>query len=349
MLFVCVFAVISPKLVLAIELSHSFLINSLRSDQNTNQQFPGVETESSALRLSTQGMLGPLVVHLSLAARRQEEDVEKTGLVVQELFWDKSVGDWDFSLGAKRLDWGVGYGFRPLGLFERADRLALVDSLDPAPALLSVSRYGSVQEWTLLCARASEDAFEHSYSSETHCALRSYALLGHWDIQAVVDHRESRGTGLGASFSTVLGESTEVHGSVYTTEHKPAFEGLPPDVNVGRRTTQVLLGLNYTHSKGLSLIAELWRDEMRRTAIGEPVDFAMLRVSHTGDNFEPSFMVLQTPKDGGSVLTLQATREWAYGADLSFGMREFHGPDDAFYSKLADKRNLFIEFSMAFQ
>lgn len=339
----------SPSLTWAgIDLTTTLTLNNVSAAANTNQQFPGSKTRQNQQWLSTRGQLGPVQLQLTYANSQISGQPDQGDLVVEELVLDHNSGDWDFSLGVKRLDWGVGYGYRPLSLFEHTDRLSLVTPLNPGAALVSASRYGATDAWTVLCAAESENALENSFRSDLRCVARAFALVGDWDLQGLVSNRSDTGLSLGASFSTVVGDSTEFHGSTYLSERKVAAEGLPPDENDGGSTVEVLLGVTHTTESNLTLIGEVWRDETLRTSIGEPVDYVMGRATYVNDTIEPSITALHTPEDGGLALTLGATSSWANGAELNYGVREYVGPNDAFYTKLPDKRQFYVEFSAAF-
>jgi len=270
----------SPSLSWAeLDLTTTLTLNHVSGAANPNQQFPGVKTQQSQQWLN---------------------------LVVEELSFDHNSGDWDFSIGVKRLDWGVGYGYRPLSLFEQSDRLSVVSPLNVGAALVSASRFGASDAWTLLCAAESEDAYENTFRSDIRCVARAFALVGDWDIQGLVSTRNDTGLSLGASFSTVLGDATEIHGSTYLSERKAVTEGVPPDENVAHSTVEALLGFTHTTENNLTVIGEVWRDETRLTSIGEPTDYVMLRMAYVDDFIEPAVTALHTPEDDGLALTLGA-------------------------------------------
>ncbi|MGB0867343.1 MAG: hypothetical protein ACPGSC_12605 [Granulosicoccaceae bacterium] len=339
----------SPGLACAeLDLTTTLTLNGVGASANVDQQFPGEKTEQYRQWLSTRGHLGPLALQLTYANRQIQEFDSEGDLVVEEFVLEKNTGDWDFSLGVKRLDWGVGYGFRPLSIFDRSDRLSLVSTINVGPAIASVSKFGATDEWTLLCAAESENPYENEFRSDLRCAGRLFALVGDWDLQAVVSQRSDIGMTFGASFSTVMGDSTEFHGSAHVQERKLAIPGLPGDGNDGRSATQALLGVTYTTDENLAWIAEVWRDETVKTSIGEPEDYVMVRLAYTDDKAEPSITAVHTPEDDGLALTLGVKTSWSSGAELSLGLREYAGPDDAFYTKLPDSRQFFAEFSVSF-
>lgn len=339
----------SPSLSWAeLDLTTTLTLNHVSGAANPNQQFPGVKTQQSQQWLTSRGQFGPMQLQMTLANRQSDNESDQANLVVEELSFDHNSGDWDFSIGVKRLDWGVGYGYRPLSLFEQSDRLSVVSPLNVGAALVSASRFGASDAWTLLCAAESEDAYENTFRSDIRCVARAFALVGDWDIQGLVSTRNDTGLSLGASFSTVLGDATEIHGSTYLSERKAVTEGVPPDENVAHSTVEALLGFTHTTENNLTVIGEVWRDETRLTSIGEPTDYVMLRMAYVDDFIEPAVTALHTPEDDGLALTLGAKNSWANGAELSYGVREFVGPDDAFYSKLADRRQFYAEFNVSF-
>lgn len=75
-------------------------------------------------------------------------------LLIRELAW---LGEWqvgdttlDVSLGKLRVDWGVGYGYRPLDLFKpyRQNPVGLV--AEEGAGVFSLSHYDMEGEWTVI-------------------------------------------------------------------------------------------------------------------------------------------------------------------------------------------------------
>lgn len=216
--------------------------------------------------------------------------------VLNEAYWETAVGDFDLTLGKKRISWGVGYAFRPLDVLLHSPRLTIVTPIEEGLPMLAVERYNESGAWTLLCGKPVGYHKESFYSGKPTCAGRAYALMGNVELQGLVYSNDETDLGIGAGFSLVSGESLEIHGSVlYQSHYTQRFsslalgeglvevENLIPEgglisgvdlVAAGVMTTgnpiqsikkengvKVLLGFNMTWASGLTGFFEIWHDE----------------------------------------------------------------------------------------
>lgn len=216
--------------------------------------------------------------------------------VLNEAYWETTVGDFDLTLGKKRISWGVGYAFRPLDVLLHSPRLTIVTPIEEGLPMLAVERYTESGAWTLLCGKPIGYHKESFYSAKPTCAGRAYALMGNVELQGLVYSNDETDVGIGAGFSLVSGESLEVHGSVLYQSHYTqrfsslaqgtdfvALEGLiaqgglitgkdlvaagvmmtgnPIQAIEKENGVKVLLGFNMTWASGLTGFFEIWHDE----------------------------------------------------------------------------------------
>ncbi|WKE64772.1 hypothetical protein PVT67_14025 [Gallaecimonas kandeliae] len=193
-------------------------------------------------------------------------------LELAELFYDFSIDDWFVSAGKKKLDWGVGYGFRPLDLFSPTDPLALYTSVAPGSWQLSADRFDDDGNWTWVCNQSRP--YYHAPGRQPQgngCGLRRYSDLGGWELQYLAHYDSKLKWRLGGSAVTVLSDRLEFHGSLlwqqayqvadFHPERLAADTFINPVVSADKRGAwQGLVGLNYSTDWGATLILEYWYD-----------------------------------------------------------------------------------------
>lgn len=199
-------------------------------------------------------------------------------LLIRELAWqgEWQVGDTtlDVSAGKLRVDWGVGYGYRPLDLFKpyRQNPVGLV--AEEGAGVFSLSHYDMAGEWTVIATDSSWGQQEQSAldqaAEQRGVGIRRYALVGDTEYQWIGYYDDVRRGLLGASAIAVWDESIAMHGSLLWQKQSVGYqfqnEGLPSDlyqpVMVGEQGSalQALVGLNWANQAGHNVIAEYWYD-----------------------------------------------------------------------------------------
>jgi len=327
---------------LTLEMDFSYV----RGQNNSVQSIAGETTLLSRQSLLFTGQYGALSAKATLISERNETQDRFNRFELNELYWERSLGEWDLTLGKKIIDWGVGYGYRPLDLFGQQNRQSLAPEVVVGLPMVNAERFTDTGAWTFLCALGESDATDND---ENRCAARYYQLLGDWDLQAVIYYDADRQLAVGGSFSGVVSDTTEWHGSVLlqsryqNTEYRPQ-----PRVVNQKHAAKALLGFTYTTESGYSLIGEVWHDGTAEKAINEPTNRMMLSLSYDGETTDPVADLLYSPGDDGIILTLKATTEITADSEVEYGIRTYQGDKSAFYRQLADRQLLFINFSGAF-
>ncbi len=192
--------------------------------------------------------------------------------VVQELFWQGEATLFelpiDLTAGKLRLDWGVGYGYRPLDIFKPYRRNPVGIQVEEG-ALIALGSYFDLQgEWSLV---ASDSSFTQQSGSklekaaeQTGIGFRRYALEGENEWQFLAYYDNVRHGLVGASFVSGLDPSWAVHSSAlyqhqYLTYQPNAWDS-PVTLETDNHGYQFLLGLNWANAVGNNIIVEYWYD-----------------------------------------------------------------------------------------
>ncbi len=204
------------------------------------------------------------------ASEPSSEDSEAE-FIVSELFWQDSVQlgqhSIDLQLGKARIDWGVGYGYRPLDIFTPYRRNPIGIQVEEGAGVASASYFDSLGEWTLIYSNSSinqQQGSEIEEQSEQHgIGLRRYGLIADTEYQAIVYYDDLRRGLLGASLVTVLDNAWEFHGSAtyqqrYLSYQQQSYYSVP--LIKGNNAYQALAGLTWTDITGNTLILEYWYD-----------------------------------------------------------------------------------------
>ncbi len=196
-------------------------------------------------------------------------------LILRELFWQGSVNLADTSIditaGKMRLDWGVGYGYRPLDLFKPYRRNPIGIQVEEGAGVLSLSHFGANGEWTLLATDSSwtsQDMTElENAMKQKGVGVRRYGLTGDSEYQLIAYYDDVRKGLFGASLVTVVDASWEFHGSVvyqneYTAYHFPNTSSLysTPEIRNEKGALQALAGLTWASENGHGIVLEYWYD-----------------------------------------------------------------------------------------
>ncbi len=188
-----------------------------------------------------------------------------------ELFYDGSIAGFDYSIGKKRVGFGVGYAYRPLDMIQQEQRQTLRSIVVEGVPLISVERFSDTGNVGLLYVNHLTVNEGNSSTGDEEWAVRGYNLLDNTDLQWLIHQDSSRKTSVAAGFSWVGGESLELHGSFRLQSKYDTTPAYSYDVvtqmaieNRMKETSGVvaLVGMTWTFRNGLSLIGEYWQDQM---------------------------------------------------------------------------------------
>ncbi|CAK1856748.1 hypothetical protein [Vibrio crassostreae] len=214
---------------------------------------------------------------LSNNPQGQEASFESE-FIVRELFWQGGVelsnaafGDHylDVTLGKVRLDWGVGYGYRPLDIIKpyRQNPVGIV--AEEGAGVAAASLFDMTGEWTLLYSDSSwasqgVNEFEKQ-NQQQGIGLRRYNLVGDHEYQWVAYYDDVRHGLLGASLVSVLNLAWELHGSVVYQRQSLGYSQpnsllKPVYLEEQGEAYQALAGLTWANDTGHNVVLEYWFD-----------------------------------------------------------------------------------------
>jgi len=196
----------------------------------------------------------------------------KGELIVQELFWQGGTELFslpvDVTLGKVRLDWGVGYGYRPLDLFKPYRRNPVGIQVEEGTGTAMASYFDLAGEWSVFYTDSSwtkQQGSELEQASEQQgVGLRRYVLSGDNEWQALAYYDDVRHGVLAGSVVTVFDDAWSMHGSAVYQNRYLGYQqgGFISPVTLAKQSDgyQALLGLNWANATGHNVIVEYWFD-----------------------------------------------------------------------------------------
>jgi hypothetical protein len=310
------------------------------------------------------GKAGPFSLLLTGVAAFQEGQRPNARLVSNEVYADFALDKNHFTVGTKILSGDVGYGFRPIDVIQREQRLQVLPPALVGVPVLAWERFTADEAWSLIYANPGHRQ-RSDPKADGSVAARYYTKVGKTDIHAVARASDRYKLEAGAAFSSVPHESVELHGSALFIDRDSR--------------TKALAGFTWTFENGFSLLGEAWWDGAAPSAQdwknlntrakllqnnapalagltrmfaapGYARRNALARIAWTdpaGSGWSASFDMLRTLDDRGYA----ATAAIAYDADrlrLDAGLRRFGGRPDAAYRLLPERGVLFAGVSLAF-
>ncbi|EHS5725361.1 hypothetical protein KV860_004838 [Escherichia coli] len=193
-------------------------------------------------------------------------------LIVQELFWQPEAElagvTLDLSIGKQRLDWDVGYGFRPLDIFKSYERNPMGIQVDEGVGAATASWFDGVGQWELVAtdeSLASTNTDQARLAEKQHgIGLRRYALVGNTELQGVMYFDQVHHGTIGGSVVAVVTAALELHSSFAYAQRYQSYKqsdmNEPVRWGTSNDSYQFLLGFNWANTTGLNIIGEYWYD-----------------------------------------------------------------------------------------
>ncbi|WP_260258692.1 hypothetical protein [Vibrio intestinalis] len=204
---------------------------------------------------------------------------DHTDFIVRELAWQGEIAfgneSIDITLGKVRVDWGVGYGYRPLDLFKPYAQNPIGLSVEEGAVVGALSYFDQLGEWSAIYTNShwsdrEENAFAKA-NQQQGAGIRRYIFSGDTEYQWVAYYDDVRRGLIGASWVTVFGEEWELHAegswqNQYLQYQQASQPYQPVELTEHSNAWQGLIGFTYTNMHGHSLIGEYWYDQRAWTA-----------------------------------------------------------------------------------
>jgi len=219
------------------------------------------------------GEFNALATTRTVLEDRSKPDYES---LLNELYFDSVIADYDVTLGKKIMSWGVGYGFRPLDVLQREDRrLLYAHTLEGVPLLAWDYFADNGSAFTLAYVNPLRGQQDEHIDEESF-AMKYYGLWGNMDIHAVARLSERNKGETGIGFAHVLNDALEWHGSIlYQYRYQKWLNRLsdssllatdnPWQPQYFDNGINALLGFTWTHTSGIALLGEFWFDDSAYT------------------------------------------------------------------------------------
>ena len=283
--------VYAANMTLRSQISSMQASNSVLFPANNNQNyFLALDTtvETKGLRFS------------ATAWRAQNRDSIDSQIKLSELVYDFSLADWQLSIGKKKLDWDVGYGFRPLDMFSPTAPLALNTAVSPGAWMVTGDWFTSDGTLTLICNESQPTFTEQQVltKSGVGCGARYYQYFDQWEVQSLVHYDSQVKTRIGFSALSVLTNNLEFHSSLLWQQQyrTSVFQASaltnthfvnPVTVETKHNALQLLGGLNYSTDHGVNFILEYWYDGRSPSAAQWQAVIQAAKTQHQQINQQP--------------------------------------------------------------
>jgi len=241
--------------------------------KGSNQAIFSAKNTSSIFSALDVTLEGEGLRFAATASVYKEGGTSKTDFTMSEVFYDFITQDWFLSIGKKKVDWDIAYGFRPLDMFSPTDSLAIYTAVPPGALMITGDYFTESGNITLICNETKPDYLERGIKVKQSygCGARYYQFFDGYEAQAVAHFDEKLGFRIGGSILTVIGDSLELHSSLLWQQHyrSPKVTQLYKNtlyeydnVETIWRTgsLQALVGFNYSFSIGVTAIVEYWHD-----------------------------------------------------------------------------------------
>jgi hypothetical protein len=220
------------------------------------------------------GKAGPLSLLLTGTVAGQESGPKtSTRGLVNEAYVDFGAGELRASAGKKILSGDVGYGFRPIDVLQREQRLQVLPPALEGVSNLTVERFTGDTAYSLVVANPGHRE-RGTPKDDGSLALRYYRRLGATDLHGIARFSDRFKTEAGAAFAAVPHESVELHGSFLVQRRGERLVPLADpastaDLLAADRALETqavssprkaLAGLTWTWESGWSLLGEAWWD-----------------------------------------------------------------------------------------
>lgn len=214
-----------------------------------------------------QGMTGRLALRATNVLSSDEE-AHDGEVIIQEWFWHHSFSSVDATAGKLRLDWGVGYGYRPLDIFKPYRRHPVGIQVEEGAGTLLLSHFDALGDWSVVATDSSWTQQEGSEleqaAQQKGIGIRRYLLQGDTEWQGIAYYDDVRRGLLAMSVISVLDPAWEWHGSLLYQNRYLSYvtdsSAFAPELKTQSSGYQGLLGLNWASLSGHNIIAEYWYD-----------------------------------------------------------------------------------------
>jgi len=308
---------------------------------------------------------------------------------LSELFWQGEFQQLDWLIGKRRSDFGVSYGYRPLDLFAAYRRNPQGIQIEEGVGIISASQFSDAGELNLFYAD-SVVSEQGAAAPQRGLGLKWYQLaqVSEWQLLGYWDNHN--GWNLGGSFVRTSGDSLEIHMEGRYQRHHQRYT-LNSEIGAAnfiapvthqqhRHGVSLLLGVNWSHAAGHTLIAEYWLDNrthsisswqrqlattswLQQHAANSRLNRAsgllfsnenlmrhnlLLHWHGTNGDWLPSVDLLIAPEDQGVIMTGKLSLTITQGWQLRGSWRYLGGAADAVYRQLPERQILLINLEGQF-
>lgn len=342
------------------------------SQADHSQFFQTADAHLSFAALDVDYEVGGMRVATTLSMTKLQRT--ETKFTISEAYYDFSLAQWFGSIGKKKVDWGVGYGFRPLDLFSPTKSLALYTAVPPGSYVVTGDYFTQRGNVSLLCNESKRLYLDkgRATTSSFGCGGRYYHYFDNVESQFIAHFDRRMGWRVGGSAVTVFREATALYGSLLwqSRYQSPTFKrGLN---NAWTQTTwhenslQALIGVNHSMMAGVNVIAEYWFDgrapkqhqwrqvlEMGSASLRGHYATQnlfqhnlMLHVRGHDKAWQPSFTAVLNPQDSSMFIDGKLCYSQIQGRQFCAGARRYLGSALSIYGQLGQQQVAYLSLEI---
>jgi hypothetical protein len=225
------------------------------------------------------GRTGSLSLLLTATESGQEGAKPAGRFLANEAHADFSLAGERFAAGKKILSGDVGYGFRPIDVLQRENRLqVMAPQLEGIP-MLSWDNFSTDGAWSVVIANPGHQRRGEA-RDDGSVALKLYRRAGVADLHGVLRDSSRYGLELGTAVSMVPSDALELHASLLVQRRGERRVPLADNASTRDLLTadsalvtetfstprKALLGGTWTTEGGFSALGEYWWDGTAPTA-----------------------------------------------------------------------------------
>ncbi len=210
----------------------------------------------------------------TLKNRLQPENTADTEVIIKELVYTDTLGNWEYSVGRRINSWGVGSAFRPLDVVQQQDLQDTDQETITGVNQLALEQFSGMSSLGFYLLNPSEDSQQSGKKQPAIIARFSESKeKGDWQGLLRLSQLHKLQAGIGGLY--IFNDALELHGSVLYSSRYQRIEHSLSGQNENLLATEYpwetveyhdakswMLGGNWTWSERHNLIFEYWFDPL---------------------------------------------------------------------------------------
>jgi hypothetical protein len=202
---------------------------------------------------------------------KEDQDLETKGHL-NELYYNFNLANFDISLGKKIISWGVGYGFRPLDIYEDKSQLSTDQTNSYGEKQIAVDYFYDLSNVSFVVVNPFSEK-EKGEDNKRSFAIRYFSSFDDFDIQSVLSYDDENKRKFGSGIVFIVTDGLSLHGSLLHSDkiYKDIHNGIVLNTSypyVKKEYTNsltFLYGGNWTIGDSHNFIFEYWFNDKTKS------------------------------------------------------------------------------------